>query len=270
MLRPLFLVLVSLSCALAADEATRRVLDAKTYHLGVAGMAEWHEFESSTPHGTQLDLTFSAEPNASESTLFLRQRNVKTTWNVSLNGKKIGVLEPLTQPLVLALAIPAGALLEGENRLSILRPPSRLLDDVVVGEITLDARPRAEAVGGGTFDVSVVDAETGAPLPGRLTLVDAAEALMPLRAVEGQQLAVRTGVIYSGDGKARFTTAPGTYMLYASRGFEYSVATQRITIAAGDDKKLVLKIRREVPTPGLIAADTHIHTLTFSKQPACC
>lgn len=249
-----------------AQEDNRRVLDAQRYHLGVSGLPEWEEFAASTPHAPQLELAFSAAANETEGTLFIRQRNVKTTWNVLLNGRKLGTLETLTQPLVRVLAVPAGALLEGENRLTIVRPPSRLLDDVVVGEIALDRRARAEVLAQATLDIEVTAAGEPGGLPCRLTLVDAEQALVPWAAAAGQQLAVRTGVAYTGDGRARMGVAPGNYVLHASRGFEYSVATTRLTVAAGETKRVALQVRREVPTPGLIASDTHIHTLTFSKH----
>ncbi len=251
---------------LGAQEDPRRVLDAQRYLLGVAGLPEWDEFAASTPRGPQLELTFSASVNATEATLFIRQRNVKTTWNVLLNGRKLGTLETLTQPLVRAIAVPSGALLEGENRLTIVRPPARLLDDVVVGEIALDRRARGEVLAQATLEINVTDADKARGLPCRLTLVDAEQALVPWLASNGPQLAVRTGVVYTGDGHARMSVAPGDYVLHASRGFEYSVATTRLTVAAGETKRVALGIRREVPTPGLIASDTHIHTLTFSKH----
>ncbi len=256
---------VAVAAILAAADP-RRVLDGKRYHLGVAGMAEWQEFERSTPHGLQLAIPFTAEANAREATLFIWQRDVKTAWNVMLNGRRIGALETLSQPLVLALPIPAGALKSGDNRIVIMRPPTRVLDDIVVGELALDLRPRAEALGEAAAEVAVTDAETGAALPCRLTLVDAHDVLMPWRGAEGQRLAVRTGVIYTGEGQARVTTRPGTYLLYANRGFEYSVATQKFSLAAGETKRLALQIRREVPTPGFVACDSHIHTLTYSRH----
>ncbi len=246
--------------------ATREVLEAKAFHLGIAGMPEWEEFAGSSPHGPQLEVTFTSTANVTEWTLFMRQRNVKTAWNVMLNGRKLGTLETLTQPLVRALVIPAGAVVEGENRLTILRSVSRMLDDIVVGEIAIDRRPRDEILAQATLTVEVNDADDASALPCRLTLVDAEQALVPWRATEGQRLAVRTGVIYTGDGRASVGLAPGIYVLYASRGFEYSVATERITIGAGETKRVAVRLRREVPTPGLVASDTHIHTLTFSKH----
>lgn len=248
------------------SSAAPRVLDAKRYLLGVAGQPEWQEFERAAPHGPQLELTFTAESNPAEATLLIRQRDVKTAWQVALNGRRLGVLEMLGQPLVRALSVPAGLLKAGENRLVISRAPSRVLDDIVVGEFVLDARPRAAVLAQATLEVEVTDADTGRGLPCRLTLVDGEDALVPLAASAAAPLAERTGVVYTSDGRARLGVAPGTYVLHAGRGFEYSVATARVTVAAGDAHRLALQIRREVPTPGLVACDTHIHTLTYSKH----
>ena len=263
-MRFVLLFLASLA-ALAAAEQAAHVLDAQRHHLGTPGLPEWEEFASSTPYGRQLEIAF-ATAVTSESTLLIRQRNVKTTWNVLLNGRKLGTLESLHQPLVRALSIPAGLLKPADNRLLITRPPSTALDDIVVGEIVLDPRPLRDVLGAATLEVAVSDVDAGRGLPCRLTLVDPEQALAPLQAASGENLAVRTGVVYTGDGRARVGVRPGSYVLHASRGFEYSVATQSVTIAAGETKSVVLNLRREVPTPGFVACDTHIHTLTFSKH----
>lgn len=260
----IFALLTASPFALAA--VATRVITTGPHHLGIAGLPEWEEFAPATPSGAQLDLVFTASANPAEATLLIRQRNVKTRWNVTLNGQRLGALETLTQPLLLALAVPAGRLRDGENRLTIARSPSPLLDDIVLGEITLASQPRAALLARAAVTVSVTDADTGAVLPCRLTLADTSGELMPWQRAPAQQLALRTGVIYTGDGQAKFTSAPGTYVLYASRGFEYSVATARLTLVDGGSQTLALQLRREVPTPGLIAADTHIHTLTHSRH----
>lgn len=262
----LLLLWFAASAGLAAEPAPLRVIDAAAHHLGVAGNPEWEEFARSTPHGLQLDVTFDSAPGAREATLFLRQRDVKTNWNVLLNGRRLGGLEPLAQPLLLALPVPAGLLRATANRLTVMRPPSRLVDDIVVGGIALDLRPRAQALAEAALQVTVTDADGGAAVPCRLTLVDEEGALAPLLPEPDQLLAVRTGVVYTGRGEARFGVRAGTYTLHASRGFEYSVATERLVLAAGERRRIGLRIRREVPTPGLIACDSHIHTLTLSKH----
>ncbi|MDO8543503.1 MAG: CehA/McbA family metallohydrolase [Opitutaceae bacterium] len=254
------------AAAAAADSEGVRMLDAKRHHLGLAGMAEWAEFEALPCDGPQLDLTFTATANPTEQTLFIWQRDVKVAWNVMLNGRKLGTLESLTQPLVVALRVPAGMLKSGENRLTIMRSPSRMLDDIVVGEITLDSQPREAALSAATLEIEVTDEETGRALPCRLTLTNPQDALMPLHVVVGAPIAVRTGVIYTGDGKARFGVGACNYVLHAGRGVEYSVATTKLVLRGGETKRVALRIRREVSTPGFIAADSHIHTLTYSKH----
>jgi hypothetical protein len=56
----------------------------------------------------------------------------------------------------------------------------------------------------------------------------------------------------------------GKYTIYVSRGFEYSVAKTELTLATGQTEKRSLTLRREVATPGFVACDPHIHTLTHS------
>jgi hypothetical protein len=50
----------------------------------------------------------------------------------------------------------------------------------------------------------------------------------------------------------------------ASRGFEWSVATQQVYVSAGQARTVPLQLRREVETPGLVSCDTHVHTFTHS------
>jgi len=58
----------------------------------------------------------------------------------------------------------------------------------------------------------------------------------------------------------------GYYTLYASRGFEYGVRTQHFTLPPGRTYPLPMRIRREVPTPGMVSCDTHVHTFTYSHH----
>lgn len=155
------LLLASGNWTVAAIDQGARVLSSARYHLGIAGLPEWEEFASSPPHGPQLDLPFTAQANADEHTLFIRQRNVKTPWTVLLNGRKLGGLETLAQPFVLALPIPPGLLRDGGNRLTIIRGPSRMLDDIVVGEITLAPQPRSAVLTQARVQVAVTATETG-------------------------------------------------------------------------------------------------------------
>jgi hypothetical protein len=238
------------------------VIDGGMHHLGTAGAPEWDEFASDPPEGRGLALRFQGSARSAGSTLLIRQRDVKLDWPVRLNGRTIGRLFLMEVDLVQSLAVPADTMKDGENLLEI-GPPSGV-DDVVVGEVVLDSRPPGQAIGGATLDVRVIDDATGRGLPSRITVVDPRGVLVALTAEAEPEPAVRPGVVYTALGRARVGVRPGRYTVHATRGFEYSLASQEVTVGAGQRRPVVLTLRREVPTPGLVACDTHIHTLTRS------
>ena len=254
-----FVLLVFLNPIHAA--ATLRTLEAKVYHLGTPGFPEWEEFAKSKAHGRRLDITFDAEPNAKPQTLLIRQRQVKARWPVLLNNQRIGYLLNIDSKLVHSIAMPAGKLRAGQNTLSIVAP--KTTDDIEVGPIQLTAVAEAQLFAA-PLTVSVADAKTANAIPCRITVVNEDGALAALRPAPNQQLAHRPGVVYVSSGTARLNLLPGRYTIYASRGFEYSVAKQNVSVNAGKTAHVQLALRHEVPTPGLIATDTHIHTLTRS------
>ena len=247
----------------AEANAAIRTLDQVTYHLRSGTAPEWQEFAEKVPHGRRLDIRFAGTINGTEATLLIRQRDVKLDWNVELNGRRIGKLFLMEAPLVCALSIPPGALRNGTNTLSIIPPTEN--DDILVGDFKLEARPLGE-IFESKLDVQVTDEDSKAPLPCRITIVDEQGALAALSATPGQHLAARPGVVYTPDGQARIEVLPGRYTLYASRGFEYGLATRSLSVRAGKIQTVNMRIRREVPTPGLASCDTHIHTFTFAKH----
>lgn len=253
----------------AAESMMPLVLLERRQHLRSGTVPEWEEFGAGPAPAQRLDLRFKAGANARDSTLFIRQDDVRQDWVVELNGRRLGPLFLMEADLVHTLRIPGGTLRDGENQLSIV--PPRENDDIVLHEIRLDPRPPAETVPEATLEFQVSDQPTGQPVPCRITLVNDDGALAPLLAgangVAGAPaIAVRPGVIYTGDGRARVGLPAGEYTVHASRGFEWSVATQQVHLAAGDTRTVTLALEREVPTPGLIACDTHVHTFTHSRH----
>jgi hypothetical protein len=253
----------------AADAFPARTLDPALYHLGTSGFPEWEHFAGKTPHGRRLDLRFNSVSNANEQTLLLRQQDVKFTWQVQLNGRKIGELTTHEPDQVTVIPIPPGGIRDGENTLAIV--PPNAVDDIVVGEAVLVSRPVRECLAQCTLDVTVREGGADSAIPCRITVADSRGALVPLRPSTSSLdtnsaagIAVRTGVVYSRDGHAMIGLMPGNYIVHASRGFEYGVATGIVSLAAGQTRATRLEIHREVPTPGLVACDTHIHTLTYS------
>jgi len=238
-----------------------RTLDARVYHLGTPGFPEWEEFAKSQAHGRRLDIKFEAVPNAQPQTLLIRQRQVKARWPVLLNNQRIGYLLNIDSKLVHSITVPAGKLRAGENILSIVAP--KTTDDIEVGPVKLTARS-PEQLFSAALTVAVTNKKNDHSIPCRITVVNEHDALAAVLPEPNQQLAHRPGVIYLSSGNLRLNLQPGQYTIYASRGFEYSVAKQTVTVNKGNPARVKLVLRHEVPTPGLVATDTHIHTLTRS------
>ncbi|MDP1589192.1 MAG: CehA/McbA family metallohydrolase [Prosthecobacter sp.] len=244
---------------LLAEDLT---LETKRLHLGRAGQYEWESFKDRVVDAERFERRFEAKANAEEHTLRIWQRDVKLTWPVLLNGRKLGTLVTAQTALESLLVIPAGALRDGENVLT-MEPPTNL-DDIKVGPVFIAARAMKEVMSGAQIDVTVTDDEKGEGLPCRLTLTRKDGTLQPLRAEPASNVAVRIGVVYTRNGKSLLSLQPGEYVLHAGRGMEWSVEKAAVSLSAGDVKPVVLKLRREVPTEGWIAVDSHIHTLTHS------
>jgi hypothetical protein len=236
------------------------VLDARLHHLRVTPQREWADFPPQA-EGPRLSVHFRSQANAGEWSLRLRQQDVRETWKVLLNGKELGRLPPDENDMVIYLPVPAGWLHAGDNALAV-EQVGRAADDVYIGEITLDDRPARQVLAETAVEVTVQEA--GRPLPCRITVVNDQGALMTVGASSGQGLAVRPGVVYTATGKARFGLPAGHYTLYAGRGFEYGIDSARLALRPGDVVHQPLRIRREVPTPGYVSCDTHVHTLTYS------
>jgi hypothetical protein len=259
---PFLLVPIVLPVAVTEEGRAQVVVDAQRHHLGTAGRPEWQEFVGSRPEGRSLELRFEGRANPVEATLLIRQRDVKLEWDVRLNDRRIGQLHLMEAPLVHAMAVPAGIIRDGHNRLTI-GPPLEA-DDVIVEGVALDPRPLREALGRSKLEVHVTERGRDASLPCRITIVDDRGALAPLVVTPGSRLTARPGVVYTPNGRALIGLPPGRYTVSATRGFEYGLDTRDVELAEGQHRRLDLAIRREVPTVGLVACDTHVHTLTYS------
>lgn len=241
------------------------MINERPWHLGREGQAEWEEFAVAPPDALRLDLPFEAIATDSESTIFIQQDDVRYDWKVEVNGKQVGRLFLMEADLVSSFAVSAGWLKEGKNVLSIVAPES--VDDIRIGEVRLVYSPVEVALREATIDVQVLDAEDGSPLPARVTITDergSLAAMADMKKRDVQVVAVRPGVAYVGPNGASLGLRAGDYTIYAGRGFEYSVATQKVSLLPGGSVSLRLSIRREVPTPGWVSSDTHVHTFTHS------
>jgi len=273
----------------AAPVDNSHVVDGKMHHIRNAEPREWsHHPEKAEAKALVADFEL-ADPGKFKL-LTLRQRETQQVWSVALNDKKIGNLIRDHNHLEHGIAIPEGLLKESGNRL-VISSGSKKPDDILVGELVLhstiqtefEGSPDAEALfkkrgyrsPRPEFDAELkltcVDADSGKVLPVRFTIVDAKTgALVLLGAESNDRQAVRAGVVYSLDGECDVKVAAGRpYQVYAGRGFEYSLASAEVELGQGAKESVKLSIRREVPTPGLVASDTHLHTFEFDRHGDC-
>jgi hypothetical protein len=289
LLLPCFL----LPFAISALGGPVKVLDAKFSHLRNAEPREWSRF-STAPDSDRIKVVFDLDAPESFRLLTLRQEETKQPWEVQLNGQKLTTLPRDHNHLEHGVAIPAGLLKASGNVLEISTGATEA-DDVRLGDLALhDAIQvlvdgereeilfqqrgfrRALPPMSATVTLKAVEAETGETMPCRFTILDAdTGALVFVGAESDDRIAVREGIVYTLDGEATIRLAgsrehPRRYQVYCGRGFEYSLSQEEIVIDADDAKvSLDFALRREVPTPGLVACDPHLHTFQFDRHGDC-
>ncbi len=255
--------LLLLAAGLLLD--SERVLDPALHHLGNDVVTDWTDV-ASEPEGMRLDVAFDAVENDREMTLSLAQRDVDDPWTVRLNGVEIGELERTKARVSRNFPVPPGVLRRGENVLSIA-PSGKSTDDIVVGDVRLHPESFRERLGLRPVRVRVRDGESRRPIPARVTIVAADTGdLAPVYYASAATTAVRKGIVYTSAGEAVLELEPGAYRFHATRGMEWGLDTVERTMAADEEGGIVLdlSISREVDTRGYVAADTHVHTYTFS------
>lgn len=122
-----------------------------------------------------------------------------------------------------------------------------------------------------TLRFRIEDTDSGKPIPGRLTFRgadggDKAE-LFPNDMADPEHLAVRHNVVYTITGEGVITVPPGRYIVYASRGIEWSIDStgeDEREFTAGSTVDWTAHLTHEVDTSGWIGGDFHLHTLTHS------
>jgi hypothetical protein len=260
-----FAVLISAACGVGDPLSADEVLEPGLRHLRIAGPREWSSFPEQ-PDAARLEVTFRAKKDRAAHTLRLRQQDVKQSWHVLLNDQRLGDLRIDENDMVVYFNVPGGLLVDGNNTLRIEQDARGLPlpDDIRVGEIRLIPSTFLSVLHEATLEIEVLDAEDQQRLPARITIIDAAGALQSVGAVSSARLAVRPGIVYTADGVARIDLPAGRYRIFAGRGFEYSLASQDISIGRGETLRRSFSIWREVPTEGYVACDTHVHTLTHS------
>ena len=255
----------SASSVKSAEPAAPQLLLDKAVHLRSGETREWNEF----PAGEldrQWSCSFTPTDHQAPATLKVRQVDVKERWLVKVNGKLLGELTRNENPMWSCFAVDAGVLQADGNEVVIQPAVERKAaksDDIRLDQVQLLSVSRAQHLSAARLTVRVTN-KHGESVPARITLTDLGGALLPIGADSSPGVAVRTGVVYTLDGSATLPTPAGPAVIYAGRGFEYSLAKQELDLQPGDESMVRLRIRREVDTRGWAACDTHVHTRTHS------
>ena len=114
--------------------------------------------------------------------------------------------------------------------------------------------------------VEVIDKKSKSFTPSRITVVNENGKLVRLFRATKKRTAVRKGIFYFDGQKGSFKLRPGKYQIFATKGFEWSLAQKKIKIGKEEELSLRFEIEREVDTTGYVASDTHIHVLRYSKH----
>lgn len=289
-LRLLLLALLFAPCAHASDSV---VLSTEFVHVRNADPREWTSYPEVAANAA-FELTFDLPDSTDYELLTLRQAGTKQTWNLFLNEQKIGSLLRDHNDLEYGVAIPPDLLQREGNRLRI-ETTSEHPDDIHVGMVRLFRRalPLVDATEAEelarkrgfrrpvppmdtTVSLSMIEEQSGNPVPCRFTIIDAdTGTLVFIGAESDDRLAIREGVVYSIDGSATFKLEgsrdrPRRYRVFCGRGFEYGL--EETTIVVDGTQQTIereFSLRREVSTPGLVSCDPHLHSFEFDRHGDC-
>jgi hypothetical protein len=109
----------------------------------------------------------------------------------------------------------------------------------------------------GVMRFHVTDAD-GRPIPSRLVLRGVPPTwdphLGPRHLARGAE-----NVVYTASGDGAVELPVGRYLVTATHGVEYSIASQEISVTEGTGAVVRAELRHEFETPGWIAAELHLH-----------
>ena len=159
---------------------------------------------------------------------------------------------------------------EGGGVAPVLHPVTIASGGTVVQDVVL---PQS-----GRLHVTAVDHNSN-PVPARIGVVgfDPSPEITLSAAVTSSLLA-RTNIFYDrtadgiptaltrtaysdSAGVVDITLEPGTYQVAVSRGTEYSLFTQQVTITAGNTTNVNAQVAAVLDTTGTISADYHVHMI---------
>ncbi len=111
-----------------------------------------------------------------------------------------------------------------------------------------------------TGSVRVVASENSQPVPARIQLLATDPPTVPAHYGEPSIAGGRLHVAYPVTGDVTLTAPPGTYEVIVSRGFEYEVIREPVTVTSGATTQITADLERVVDTTNTQCGDFHVHT----------
>ena len=174
-----------------------------------------------------------------------------------MHARRIGLLLLLT-----ALAVPLAIF--GARDLSAAPEPARVLEKNPAGAPP-HGQLAADRHAGGLLGFDVTDADTGQPIPCKLTFVGVEGTPKPsfthndIGRPEGEMAIAAFERVFSAVGSESIRVPTGTYDIYVSRGPEWDVSVSRKVKLGPEGAKISAQLRHVIDTSGWLSADFHVH-----------
>ena len=261
-MRSFFLSLFAASLIAGAfAQQTNILVDPNLIHIGQKTVSSFPE-SLRKPSAPRLDRSFESQANAEEWTLKITQKHVLDEWEIELNGHPLDRLNITDSERVAHFAIPPRMILEGTNTLSII--PLGKTNDILLSQIEIIPQRMRDLLKLAHVILNVTDLSGRFPVPARVTIVSAENKLAQLYNVRPSTAAWRKGIFYTGAKTVEFDLPQGDWTASATRGMEWSRTQIKLRVFIGQNARVNIPIAQQLDTPGYIAADTHVHTYTFS------
>ena len=261
-MRSFFLSLfAAASVAAFAQQQTNILVDPNLIHIGQKTVSSFPE-SVRKPSAPRLDRSFESEANAEEWTLKITQKHAIDGWEIELNGHPLDRLNITDSERVTHFAIPPRTILEGTNTLSIV--PLGKTNDILLSQIEIIPQRMRDLLKLAHVVLNVTDLSGRFPVPARVTIVNAENKLAQLYNFRPSTAAWRKGIFYTGAKTVEFDLPQGDWTVSATRGMEWSRTQIKLRVFIGQNATVNIPIVQQLDTPGYIAADTHVHTYTFS------
>lgn len=136
-------------------------------------------------------------------------------------------------------------------------------DAIVEQDVTADATTAdVDLPANGAVHVTITEAGAGA-VPARVQLFPVGQSAprVPGNYGEAELSAGRVHIEFPATGDITLPVQPGTWRLVVSRGYEYDLVDENVTVTAGVTTQATATLHRVVDTTGIQCGDFHIHTI---------